>query len=261
MAVNLPLDVAMELDCIRPDWPAPANVRALATTRHGGHSRAAYAGLNLGDHVGDDPLAVAHNRADLQADLQLPGAPRWLSQVHGSDVVHADSLSAPVQADATWSATPGVVCTVLTADCLPVLFCSRDGRQVAVAHAGWRGLCAGVLAQTADSFLRAGIAPADILVWLGPAIGPAAYEVDATVRDAFLRNDPSLDVCFVSTRAGHWSFNLCMAARALLAAQGITDVSGGDLCTYADERFFSYRREPQCGRQATLVWLQESASL
>jgi hypothetical protein len=260
MAMTSSPNAIVDFDSIRPEWPVSANVRAFATTRQGGHSQGPYTSLNLADHVGDDPASVVHNRTSLLRSLQLPSAPRWLQQVHGSEVVHADAATGPVAADAAWSATPGVVCAVQTADCLPVLFCALDGSRVAAAHAGWRGMCAGVLAQTAGQFLSADILPEDIFVWLGPAIGPDIYEVDAVVRDAFLRCAPDAETSFVRTRPGHWTFNLYLAARTLLVAQGLSNISGGGLCTYTDERFFSYRREPDCGRQATLIWLEEPAS-
>ena len=256
MAVDSLSVATAGLDCVRPAWAAPDNIRALATTCLGGESRGGYAALNLGDHVGDDPVCVAQNRARLITAMSLPAEPRWLTQVHGTAVVHADSVTVPVEADAAWSASTAVVCAVLTADCLPVLFCTRDGQQVAAAHAGWRGLCAGVLEQTVNAFLRAGFAAADILVWLGPAIGAAAYEVDSAVRDAFIARDPELTECFSNTRPEHWSLDLYAAARALLAAQGVREISGGDLCTFSDARFYSYRRAAQCGRQATLIWRQ-----
>lgn len=244
-----------ELQLIYPDWPAHGSVCAVATTRQGGCSADAYASLNLGEHVGDNPRMVMRNREILQSSIQLPAAPCWLTQVHGSNVVRADDGAGSVDADAAWTDTPGVVCAVLTADCLPVLFCARDGARVAALHAGWRGLCAGVLEQMAGNFLLADIPPDDILVWLGPAISPDAYEVDATVRDVFLRREPVCESSFTPTRRGHWNLNLYAAARAVLAAQGVMHVSGGDLCTYHDQRFYSHRRDFRCGRQATLIWL------
>jgi YfiH family protein len=242
-------------DFIEPDWPAPENVHAIATTRSGGVSAAGYASLNLGDHVHDDPAAVASNRQQLVSLLQLPEEPRWLAQVHSPVVVSANSVQGRVEADASWTGSPDVVCTVLTADCLPVLMCDMQGRQVAAAHAGWRGLCAGVLEQTLAEFLVAGIPASELLVWLGPAIGPAAYEVDAPVRDAFLARSPACHTSFQATSPGHWQFDLYAAAREILLSIGISKVFGGDYCTYSDERFFSHRRQPACGRQAALIWL------
>jgi YfiH family protein len=250
-------------DFIKPVWPAPENVHAISTTRSGGVSTAGYASLNLGDHVHDEPAAVASNRQQLVSLLQLPEEPRWLAQVHSPVVVSADSVQGRVEADASWTGSPDVVCTVLTADCLPVLMCDMQGRQVAAAHAGWRGLCAGVLEQTLAEFLVAGIPASELLVWLGPAIGPAAYEVDATVRDAFLARSPDCQAGFhnsflaTSPSPSHWQFDLYAAAREILQSIGISKVFGGDYCTYSDERFYSYRRQPDCGRQASLIWLTE----
>ncbi len=238
---------------IIPAWPAPAGVQALATTRGTGGS-----GFNLAAHVGDDPVRVRANRSALQQQAGLPSAPRWLTQVHGPLTVNADDADESTEADAAWTCTRGVVCAVLTADCLPVLFCDRNGFAVGAAHAGWRGLCSGILDLTVQRFFELDVPPDDILVWLGPAIGPAAYEVDENVRDAFLERDPDCAGSFLQTSVGHWQFDLYEAARTILAAQGVTNVSGGDFCTFRDKRFYSYRRDPECGRQATLIWLNDS---
>jgi len=248
------------LDLISAGWPAPPNVRAVATTRTGGVSSGAFASLNLGDHVNDDADAVRQNRALLRAALRLPGDPVWLSQVHGNTVVTLDGTAASSTprriADAAVTRAPGVVCAVLTADCLPVLFCNRAGTRVAAAHAGWRGLAGGVLEATVTALADAG-APADsLLAWLGPAIGPASYEVGTEVRDSLLRADPSAEDAFEATRPGHWRLDLYAAARARLRRAGVVAVSGGDLCTLADpDRFYSYRRDGVTGRQATLIWV------
>lgn len=248
------------LELISASWPAPPNVRAVATTRQGGVSVGTFEALNLGDHVGDGASAVSHNRALLRDALALPGEPVWLRQVHRADVVTltgAVSDSVPRRiADAAITRTPGVVCTVLTADCLPVLFCNRAGTHVAAAHAGWRGLSAGVLEATVAALADAG-APADsLLAWLGPAIGPASYEVGMEVRDAFLKPDPSAAAAFQPNRPGHWLLDLYAAARLRLARAGVTAVSGGEYCTFAEpERFYSHRRDGVTGRQATLIWL------
>jgi YfiH family protein len=249
-------------DCefIVPDWNAPGTVRAAVTTRAGGVSKGGWAGCNIAQHVADDPDDVRRNRTQVAAQLNLPGEPRWLDQVHGTISVCADAVAAPVPADAVWTATPGVVCAIMTADCLPVLLCDRNGTRVAAVHAGWRGLCAGVLDACLAGFVAAGIATQDVLVWLGPAIGPAAYEIDNHVRDAFLERSPELAQSFVATRPGHWSLDMYAAARHLLAATGVVSISGGELCTFTDERFFSYRREPECGRFASLIWLDGTAS-
>jgi len=244
------------LPLIRPDWAAPARVQAVATTRAGGASGHPWASLNLGDHVGDDPATVERNRELLRDALELPGDPAWLRQVHGTAVVAAGQAGDRPTADASWTTSPGVVCAVLTADCLPVLFCNRAGTHVAAAHAGWRGLLAGVLESTVAWLAADGVRPDSLLAWLGPAIGPASYEVGAEVRDAFLRTDPAADSAFRPHRPGHWRLDLYQAARQRLGRAGVTAISGGDFCTLAEpDRFFSHRRDGQTGRQATLIWL------
>ena len=238
-------------DWLTPDWPAPACVKACVTTRGGGVSLAPFDSLNLGDHVEDQPAAVAHNRAVLTSRLGIQ--PAWLKQVHGIDVVQATPAQVQ-QADASWSNTPGVACTIMTADCLPALFCNRSGTQVAAAHAGWRGLAAGVLEATVDSFADA---PSEILVWLGPAIGPQAFEVGAEVREAFMVTHPETAVAFVpSDNPGKFMADISQLARLRLAAHGVTAVYGGGFSTYNDERFFSYRRGARTGRFASLVWIE-----
>lgn len=238
-----------------PDWAAPVQVRAAATCRRGGFSSGGYGSLNLALHVGDEPGLVQQNRALLAGLLDLPGEPCWLDQVHGSQVVNADAGELVRSADAAWSAVPGTVCAVLTADCLPVLLCDRSGTMVAAVHAGWRGQCAGVLERSVGEFIRAGIAADQVLAWLGPAIGPVAYEVDGPVRAAFLDRLPDCAASFAASRAGHWQLDLYAAARTLLAAAGVTAVTGGRFCTFSDQQFYSYRRKPVCGRQAALIWL------
>jgi len=245
------------LEFIRPRWEAPAHVQAAVTARAGGVSRGARSSLNLADHVGDDPSAVQLNRERLAEALHLPSAPRWLIQVHGSEVVHADDSVAPVPADAAWTQTVGTVCAVLTADCLPVLLTDRAGSQVAAVHAGWRGMCDGIIERSVAQFVSAGIAPRDILAWLGPAISSPNYEVDAPVRDAFVNRDAAFATSFALTRPGHWQFDLYATAARILASLGVARISGGDHCTYVDQRLFSYRRERDCGRQATLIWLTD----
>lgn len=237
-------------DWLIPDWPAPAGIKACVTTRAGGISVAPFDSFNLGDHVDDDPAAVAHNRALLTSRLHTQ--PAWLKQVHGIDVVEASPAEVQ-QADASWSQTAGVACTIMTADCLPALFCNRQGTQVAAAHAGWRGLAAGVLEAAVDSFADA---PSEILVWLGPAIGPQAFEVGPEVRDAFIATHPETIEAFVpSVNAGKVMADIYQLARLRLAAHGVTAVYGGGLSTYNDERFFSYRRGARTGRFASLVWI------
>lgn len=242
---------------IEPDWAAPPRVRAIATTRSGGVSVAPWASLNLGDHVGDDPQGVLQNRELLRGALALPVQPAWLQQVHGTAVVDAGAPGVRPAADASWTRVSGVVCAVLTADCLPVLFCNRAGTHVAAAHAGWRGLAAGVLESTVGWLAADGVRPDSLLAWLGPAIGPASYEVGAEVREAFLRADPAAGAAFRLSRPGHWLLDLYAAARLRLRRAGVTAVSGGDYCTLAEpDRFFSHRRDGVTGRQATLIWLE-----
>lgn len=243
----------MRADWLVPNWPAPARVRACVTTREGGISLSPYDSFNLGDHVGDDPRAVAENRRRLGDALGC--APAWLSQVHGVEVVEAEPAFVR-QADASWSATPGVACAILTADCLPVLFCDRAGTRVAAAHAGWRGLAGGMLEATLDALA---CTPDQILVWLGPSIGPQAFEVGAEVREAFMAGDPRADVAFrPSANAGKYLADLYQLARLRLAARGVTAVYGGGLCTWSDPRFYSYRRAAHTGRFASLIWLAQA---
>ena len=239
---------------LQPDWPAPPAVRACVTTRSGGVSVAPFDTFNLGDHVGDDPLAVAGNRRYLQDVLGCRAG--WLAQVHSCAAVEADPAACPT-ADASWSDTPGEACAVLTADCLPVLFCDRAGTRVAAAHAGWRGLAGGVLEAT----LQALAVPAqDVLAWLGPAIGPAAFEVGPEVREAFVAQHADATRAFTASRnAGRYMADLYQLARIRLAAAGVAAVYGGGLCTFSDPRFYSYRRAAQTGRFASLIWLQPGA--
>ncbi|MDH4765995.1 peptidoglycan editing factor PgeF [Pseudomonas sp. CBMAI 2609] len=238
-------------DWLRPDWPAPVGVQACVTTRLGGVSQSPFASFNLGNHVGDDPAAVAENRRRLGEALECQ--PAWLEQVHGTAVVEADPTQV-LRADAAWTATPGVAVTMMTADCLPALFCRRDGSRVAAAHAGWRGLAGGVLEAAAASLE---VAPAEVLVWLGPAIGPASFEVGAEVREAFVAQQGDAERCFVARGGDKYLGDLYALARLRLAAQGITAVYGGGFDTFADDqRFFSYRRAARTGRFASLIWIK-----
>jgi polyphenol oxidase len=244
--------MAVPADWIQPEWPAPATVRAFATTRHGGVSRGPYASLNLGVRVGDDPQAVAKNRERVRA--LLPAEPRWLQQVHGTEVADADHASLDVAADAAWTRSAGVVCAVQAADCLPVLFCDRDGTTVAVAHAGWRGLSAGVLERTVAAMARP---PVELMAWLGPAIGPRAFEVGRDVLDAFTSSDAQCSSAFEPLREGKWLADLYALARRRLSYAGVGRVYGGGWCTANDpDRFFSHRRDRVTGRQAAFIWLQ-----
>lgn len=236
---------------LRPEWSAPARVRALMTTRAGGVSHGAYASLNLSERVGDDPFAVERNRGLLRA--ALPADPVWLQQVHGTDIVDAAAVSSVPRADASWTRAHRVVCAVQVADCLPVLLADRAATVVGAAHAGWRGLAAGVVERTIEAMrIRGG----DCVAWLGPAIGQDAFEVGPEVREAFVAADPDAAAAFRPGAAGKWHADLYALARMRLAQAGVREVSGGGWCTSADEaRFFSYRRSRTTGRMAALVWL------
>jgi len=241
-------------DWIIPVWPAPGRVRAAVTSRHGGVSCGTFASMNPAGHVGDEPAAVTANRRRLEQRLQLPAAPVWLQQVHGTTVVDAAATSGAVQADAAYACQPEVVCAVLTADCLPLLLCDRAGTCVAAAHAGWRGLAAGVIEQTVAAMNLPG---GELLAWLGPAIGPASYQVGSEVRDTFLAHDPQASVAFSGRSDGSWQADLYCLARQRLADCGVHAVSGGDHCTFTEsDRFFSFRRNSVTGRIASLVWLE-----
>ena len=238
-------------DWIVPDWPAANRVRAFVTTRNGGVSTGPYASMNLGDAVGDRDADVAENRRRLE--LELPAAPRWLRQVHGNEVVEARSVSEPVEADASTTRHHNVVCGVMAADCLPVLLCDHAGSTVAAAHAGWRGLAAGVLENTVGAMR---CHPGELMAYLGPAIGPGAFEVGDDVRDAFARRDPRALEAFRAHREGKWLADLFRLARQRLNDAGVSEVYGGQHCTYTDrERFFSHRRDRVSGRMAALIWL------
>jgi YfiH family protein len=235
--------------CFTPDWPAPANVKSLQTTRLGGVSTAPYSSFNLGDHVGDLIESVSANRQQLLS----PAA--WLKQTHSTIVVDAASVSSPIEADASYSRTPGVVSVVMTADCLPVLFCDQQGTVVAAAHAGWRGLCDGVLEATVAAM---GVENEQILAWLGPAIGPTAFEVGHDVRDEFIRHDPAAASAFLAQENGKWLGNMYELARQRLNHLGITQIYGGTECTFSQQdRYFSYRRDGVTGRMASLIWLEK----
>jgi YfiH family protein len=247
-----------ETGLIRPDWPAPPRVRAVATTRVGGVSNGPWSSLNLGGHVGDSPAAVATNRRRLADRLALPAGPCWLDQVHGDRVANARDWHTGLEADGCVTTDAGQVCVVMTADCLPVLLCDRDGRMVAALHAGWRGLAGGVLDAGVAAFADRGVAAGDLLAWLGPAIGADAYEVGDEVRTAFDCLDELS--AFRKNRRGRWQMDLAGLASARLAALGVTAVYGGGLCTHRHaDRFFSHRRDGTCGRQAALIWLQPGA--
>ena len=250
---------------ILPDWPAPARVRAAFALRGGGVSAAPWASLNLGAHVGDAPEAVRENRRRLATALALPAEPLWLEQVHGVEVWRAAAgaphpaappSAAPPVADAVVVDAPGLVAAIMVADCLPVLFCDREGRRVAAAHAGWRGLVAGVLENTVAAL---DVPPAQLLAWLGPAIGPQRFEVGSEVRQAFLDAAAGAGAAahFQPSPTGRWLCDLAGIARDRLARLGVAAVYGGGECTASDpDRFFSHRRDaPRTGRMAALVWL------
>ena len=239
-----------------PDWPAPRGVHAAVTTRQGpGVSAAPFDRFNLGLRSGDSSDAVFANRSALREVLGLPGAPRWLHQVHGTVVAELGPLPGEQepQADAAVSRLPGTVLAILTADCLPVLFCSADGRQIGAAHAGWKGLAAGVLEATVEQMQ---IAPQRVLAWIGPCVGKASYEIDAPVREAFVTMDAATDAYFEATRPGHWLCDMAGLARYRLCKAGVEQIYGGGFDTRADERFYSYRRDgAKSGRFASLIWL------
>lgn len=245
-------------ELIFPSWPAPSNVRASMTTRRGGVSGGPYAagsegGLNLGMGAGDARDSVLANRARLRT--HLPAEPAWLKQVHGARVVDAaQSADVAIEADASYTDRPGVVCGILVADCMPILFCDRAGTRVAAAHAGWRGLAAGVLeAAIAASRLD----PGDTIAWIGPAIGATRFEVGNDVRDAFLESDSACGTAFKAHDEGKWLADLPTLARMRLNACGVGDVVESGFCTASDAtRFYSYRRDGVTGRMAALIWLE-----
>ncbi len=243
---------------LTPDWDVAPNVRALSTLRGGGLSVNACASFNLAQHVGDDPEHVRANRALLRAAAKLPSEPLWLEQVHGVHVVEhpgpAASRAVQPRADAAVAFEPGRVCVVMTADCLPVVLADRAGTRIGVAHAGWRGLVGGVLEATVAA-LQAG--PEQLVAWLGPAIGPDAFEVGPEVRDAFIARDAANDDAFVRNEAGRFQADLYRLARRALARVGVRQVSGGGRCTRREAaEFFSFRRDGgRTGRMATLAWL------
>ena len=239
-------------DWIVPEWPAAKRVRSLVTTRAGGVSAGAFASLNLSARVGDDPGCVARNRAILRACL--PAEPAWMRQVHGTAVIDAARATPETEADGAVTRHPGRVCAVMTADCLPVFVSDRAGRAAGIAHAGWRGLAAGVV----ESVVRAlEISPSQIIAYLGPGIGARRYEVGEEVRAAFVDRDPSASSSFSPGRDGKYLADLYALASARLAAAGVTQVYGGGYCTASGERFFSFRRDRTTGRMASLVWLED----
>lgn len=236
-----------------PDWPAPANVRAVCSTRNGGCSTGVYASLNLGNHVADNAEQVAENRRRYQQLAKMPAAPVWLNQVHGTAVSVLSKTSVPDDtADASVTCEQGVVATVMTADCLPLLLCDKAGTQVAAVHAGWRGLCDGVIEATLAHFSK----PDEVLVYLGPAISQSAFEVGPEVRAAFINHSAQAQQAFISGNNNKWQADLYLLAKQRLQACGVQHIYGGQHCTYQqNELFFSYRRDGQTGRMASSIWL------
>ena len=244
-----------ESQFIFPDWPVPANVRAAVTARTGGVSHAPYDSFNLAAHVGDDPAAVRANRARLRTALALPAEPVWLKQVHGMVVVDAAHGGVEPEADGAFTAQPGAVCAVLTADCLPVLLCNRAGTKVAALHAGWRGLAGGVIEAGVKAM---GVPANELLAWLGPGIGPASFEVGPEVCAAFVQHDAQAALAFRAAREGKYLADIYQLARRRLQRLGVAAVYGGGFCTVTERaRFFSYRRDGVTGRMASLIWLSD----
>jgi purine-nucleoside/S-methyl-5'-thioadenosine phosphorylase / adenosine deaminase len=242
----------MNIGWIDADWPAPPNIRAGTTLRRGGVSKNAYSSLNLGEHVQDDTAAVIENRRRFALECALPSRPGWLHQTHSVNVTDGLPLQPDPGTDAMITRAENTVCAVLTADCLPVVFAAADGGEVAVAHAGWRGLCNGIVEATVAGMHTS---PAEILVWLGPAIAQTAFEVGSEVRDRFVVRQVDAVSHFVENANGRFQADLYGLAKQRLAGLGISAVYGGDRCTYAEpEDFFSYRRDGQCGRMATFVY-------
>jgi len=243
-----------KLQFISAGWSCPGNVRALTTTRIGGVSQGPYASLNLGDHVGDVPDNVRRNRTLLCETLKLPSQPLWLEQVHGTRVVDAAVSPVGTSADGAYTNQRGVVCAVLTADCLPIFLCDEDGTNVAVLHAGWRGLAAGVIDAGVASM---GSAPQRLIAHVGPAIGPGAYEVGDELRETFEQHDPAAAQAFLPRGSGHWLADLPELAHMRLRALGVARITVEEMCTFREQdKFFSYRRDGRCGRMASLIWLE-----
>jgi YfiH family protein len=244
----------MSVGRLEADWPAPPGVRVLSTFRTGGVSVGSYDSLNLGDHVGDEIAAVTANRQRLRQWAELPAEPKWLKQVHGTNVVDLDAAAPLGPADAAITRQANCVCAILTADCLPLVFSTLSGDRIAAAHAGWRGLAAGVIEATVRALNDS---PHNLVVWLGPAIGPKHFEVGGEVREALLTAHPGAERAFQANDRGRYMADLYLLARSRLEGLGISRVYGGDQCTYAQaDRYFSHRRDGQSGRQATLIWRQ-----
>lgn len=235
---------------LEADWPAPANVHSVTTLRTGGVSEDSFASLNPATHVGDNLDSVYQNRKIIKFMLNLPSEPVWLNQTHSNRAVNAVATPSLQQADASYTDQPGVVCAVMTADCLPLLVCSNDGSEIAAIHAGWRGLLEGVIDNTLSTLNNN-----DVLVWLGPAIGPECFEVGAEVRDSFVAKSPDSALAFKQKNDEKWLADIYQLARIILAKLGVNKVYGGNFCTVTEAaRFYSYRRDKDTGRMATLIW-------
>ncbi|MFT2110048.1 peptidoglycan editing factor PgeF [Marinomonas sp. 2405UD68-3] len=243
-----------ELYVITPDWPVPSHVKAFVSTRKGGVSSGGYQGLNLGGHVNDRTELVERNRALFAQKTSMPNTLQWLNQVHSTDVATLPLVEgASNMADAAITSQAQQICAILTADCLPILLSNQEGSQVAAIHAGWRGLCDGVIEETVRQFNPSGC----IYAWLGPAIGASSFEVGEEVRAAFMAYSIEASQAFVSKPNGKWLGDLYLLAKQRLEMVGIHQVYGGDRCTYAeDEWFYSYRRDGVTGRMATLIWFE-----
>lgn len=238
---------------IIPDWPAPETVKALSTTRSGGFSLSPYNSLNLGTHVDDEPNTVIKNRDYLVDAAQLPASPRWLNQIHSTRIINSTDWQFDIDADAMISQQENHICTIMTADCLPLLLCNKQGDIVAAIHAGWRGLAAGIIEKTIAEFR---CNPQDILVWLGPAIGPNQFEVGVDVYQTFTEHSAKAAQAFQQVDVSHYLADIYLLARQRLIALGVSAIFGGDLCTVSDkQRFFSYRRDQITGRMASMIWI------
>jgi YfiH family protein len=246
----------MTADClIYPDWPAPDTIHALSTARQGGFSLPPYDSFNLGTHVGDAPNTVIKNRDYLANVAQLPESPRWLNQIHGARVINSNDWQLNIDADAMVSQQNHHICTIMTADCLPLLMCNKQGNTVAAIHAGWRGLATGIIEKTIAE-LRC--APQDILVWLGPAIGPNQFEVGPDVYQTFTQHSAKAIQAFQQTDASHYLADIYLLARQRLTALGVSAIFGGDFCTASEkQQFFSYRRDDITGRMASMIWISD----
>ena len=240
------------IEFLQPEWEVPAAVRAFVTTRAGGYSEGPYAGFNLGQHVGDDDSHVARNRAELVKALSLPQEPSWIRQTHSTQAVVLEQESHR-EADAAITRKPGMVAVIMTADCLPIMLCDREGSEVAALHAGWRGLQGGIIDATLE---RMQTPNSELQAWIGPGISQENFEVGDEVYAAFVESIDSCEGFFVPHGAGHWLCDLPGIAQHVLERQGITGVTRDPHCTYRDESmFYSYRRDGITGRMASLIWI------